>query len=68
MNKWMERLGSARAWIIAAVLIVIGAIWLAADSLSALIRRRPRPARADTLAWQEAPRKNPMVELLPVLI
>ena len=28
MNKWMERLGSARAWIIAAVLIVIGAVWL----------------------------------------
>jgi hypothetical protein len=28
MNKWMERLGSARAWIIAAVLIVVGVIWL----------------------------------------
>ncbi len=27
-GKWMERLGSVRAWIIAAVLIVIGAIWL----------------------------------------
>jgi hypothetical protein len=28
MNKWMESLGSVRAWIIAAVLIVVGAIWL----------------------------------------
>jgi hypothetical protein len=28
MSKWMERLGSVRAWIIAAVFIVIGAIWL----------------------------------------
>jgi hypothetical protein len=28
MNKWMERLGSVRAWIIAAVLIVVGVIWL----------------------------------------
>jgi hypothetical protein len=28
MNNWMKRLGSARAWIIAAVLIVVGAIWL----------------------------------------
>jgi hypothetical protein len=28
MNRWMERLSSVRAWIIAAVLIVVGAIWL----------------------------------------
>jgi hypothetical protein len=27
-GKWMERLGSARAWIIVVVLVVIGLVWL----------------------------------------